>query len=310
LKRIEQQHNVRIRIPQQDDVSETVTIQALGDGGGGEAAKKEFESILGFQLGSDKLTLVEFDVPLAKFGLVIGKQGATLKDLQNKSNCSITVPKSEGNISATGSASNLALLVPMVEKVINKQINIIKSDTKVERKQEAKMDITSKRISEVLFFPEESGSDVRLMRMIAFLRAATKTLDIAIFTMSDDRISGAVEDAKNSGVQVRVLTHAATMSEQGNDIQLLANVGIPVRAYQLSQSATGAASLMHHKFAVVDGVLLVNGSFNWTRGAAEGNCENVVISNDSQLVKPFVDHFETLWRDQNKFKAVAPVAGK
>jgi len=142
--------------------------------------------------------------------------------------------------------------------------------------------------------------------MIAFLRAATKTLDIAIYTMSDDRVSGAVEDAKNSGVRVRIITHAATMGDQGSDVQLLANVGVPVRAFQLSQATgTPAAALMHHKFAVVDGTLVVNGSFNWTRGAAEGNCENVVITNNVDIVKPFIREFEKLWKDDAHFKTVS-----
>ena len=49
--------------------------------------------------------------------------------------------------------------------------------------------------------------------------------------------------------------------------------------------------LMHHKFAIVDSTLLLNGSFNWTERAVSENCENVVIS---RWANQFVIFCETL----------------
>jgi phosphatidylserine/phosphatidylglycerophosphate/cardiolipin synthase-like enzyme len=39
------------------------------------------------------------------------------------------------------------------------------------------------------------------------------------------------------------------------------------------------------QFAVLDGGVLVNGSFNWTRGAATANCENIMIVNHRPLAR-------------------------
>ena len=44
---------------------------------------------------------------------------------------------------------------------------------------------------------------------------------------------------------------------------------------------------MHHKFAIFDGTRLVNGSYNWTRGAADLNYENLVESADPWLLATF-----------------------
>lgn len=52
---------------------------------------------------------------------------------------------------------------------------------------------------------------------------------------------------------------------------------------------------MHHKFAIVDGKILVNGSFNWTRQAVLSNRENVVITRDSALVEGFKKEFTVMW---------------
>ena len=67
--------------------------------------------------------------------------------------------------------------------------------------------------------------------------------------------------------------------------------------------------LMHHKFAIVDSTLLLNGSFNWTERAVSENCENVVISRwanqfvifefklsrEKTLVDEFLDEFEKMF---------------
>lgn len=52
---------------------------------------------------------------------------------------------------------------------------------------------------------------------------------------------------------------------------------------------------LHHKFAVFDDDTLVTGSYNWTRGAAERNEENFLVSQDPRLVRIYADKFEDLW---------------
>ncbi len=44
--------------------------------------------------------------------------------------------------------------------------------------------------------------------------------------------------------------------------------------------AHGLSGHMHHKFALFDGGRLLTGSYNWTRGAAETNYENVIDTTD------------------------------
>ena len=52
---------------------------------------------------------------------------------------------------------------------------------------------------------------------------------------------------------------------------------------------------MHHKFAVIDKRILINGSFNWTRSAITGNYENVCITNSDDMVRPYLELFNGLW---------------
>jgi phosphatidylserine/phosphatidylglycerophosphate/cardiolipin synthase-like enzyme len=139
--------------------------------------------------------------------------------------------------------------------------------------------------AEVWFSPNDNC----VARIRSFLAASKKTADLCVFTITDDRLTEAIIDAHQRGVRVRIITDDEKSLDPGSDISRLTNAGIPLRMDRSQYH-------MHHKFAVVDGESLLNGSFNWTRGAAENNEENFVISNDPRLVKAFVEAFETLWK--------------
>ncbi|MCX8239348.1 MAG: hypothetical protein OSB05_11060 [Akkermansiaceae bacterium] len=46
--------------------------------------------------------------------------------------------------------------------------------------------------------------------------------------------------------------------------------------------------------------LLRSGRDNWTRSAATKNDENIVVTNNPKIVKPFTGKFNELWRQRAK----------
>ena len=132
-----------------------------------------------------------------------------------------------------------------------------------------------------------------LTRLLDVINAATKTLDVCVFTITCNEIADAVVAAHKRGVKVRVISDDDQANAKGSDLASIGEAGAEVR--------TDAASThMHHKFAVIDGKVLVNGSFNWTRQAVLGNQENVMVLRDSQLASVFAAEFERMW---GQFKA-------
>lgn len=120
------------------------------------------------------------------------------------------------------------------------------------------------------------------------LASAIKSLDICVFTISDNTISDVIIQKHRQGIQLRILTDLQKQYDAGSDIEILKNAGITVRFDSSDQH-------MHHKFAIIDGERLLNGSYNWTRSAADYNFENLLVTNDEGLVKPFAKEFERLW---------------
>lgn len=54
------------------------------------------------------------------------------------------------------------------------------------------------------------------------LRTCKKTLDIAIFTLTNDKIFAAIEETWNRGVEVRIITDDECCKHIGSDIYKLA----------------------------------------------------------------------------------------
>lgn len=120
------------------------------------------------------------------------------------------------------------------------------------------------------------------------LTGARKSADICVFTITDDRLGDAILDAHRRGVAVRVITDNSKAEDLGSDIGRLEQAGIPTRVDR-------SPFHMHHKFAILDGETLLTGSYNWTRGAARDNEENLIVTTDPRLLTPFAATFGRLW---------------
>jgi cardiolipin hydrolase len=136
-----------------------------------------------------------------------------------------------------------------------------------------------------------SPSEACPRRIASFVRGVRRTVDICVFTITDDRIASAIIDTHRNGRRVRVITDLNKTTDLRSDCEKLANVGSDVRA------ADRAAAHMHHKFAIADESLLLTGSYNWTRGAADYNEDNFLITGDRRFVRAYVQHFQKLWRE-------------
>lgn len=144
--------------------------------------------------------------------------------------------------------------------------------------------------SSVFFSP----GDYCLNAIISQIESAKKTLDICVFTISDDRISSVIIDRHRNKVKVRILTDNEKLLDEGSDIERLAKSGIPIRVDRTEAH-------MHHKFAVADGAVVVTGSYNWTRSAAQYNQENIVVTMEPGVVQTFGRAFEKMWEVMEPF---------
>lgn len=136
-----------------------------------------------------------------------------------------------------------------------------------------------------------------LQQIIHRLGQCRRAAELCVFTITDDRITRAILAAHDRGVKVRIISDNEKCHDPGSDIHKLRDSGIPVKLDDVRgpRSDPGINGHMHHKFALFDGLRLVNGSYNWTRGAADMNYENIVDTADAKLIAAFAAEFERLW---------------
>jgi phosphatidylserine/phosphatidylglycerophosphate/cardiolipin synthase-like enzyme len=123
--------------------------------------------------------------------------------------------------------------------------------------------------------------------LINLISQARKSVYVAIYSFTRDSLARALIDAKKRGVEVKVVIEEENAYGQGSDYQMLKDAGIDIRL-------DGNPALMHHKFMIVDGELVVTGSYNWSTAAEDRNDENFVVIRDKEVVDRFTQEFNRL----------------
>lgn len=139
-------------------------------------------------------------------------------------------------------------------------------------------------IAEAHFSPGEACRE----RISELIGEARQSIDVCVFTITDNRLAEPLMSAHARGTKVRIITDNYKADDRGSDVDRFVRAGLSVREDR-------SENHMHHKYALFDGELLLTGSYNWTRSAADRNRENIVIVNDARLVRAFGEDFDQLW---------------
>ncbi|KAG9073155.1 hypothetical protein KI688_000942 [Linnemannia hyalina] len=138
-----------------------------------------------------------------------------------------------------------------------------------------------------IFFPSEES----FKQLVKTLDGAQKSLDICVYTITDDHLANAIIRAHERGVKVRIISDSEKADDLGSDVNRLRDNN------DISTRVDKSKSFMHHKFAVIDDQLVINGSYNWTKGARFDNRENLTLTNSPKAIQGFKGEFERLWAE-------------
>jgi len=130
--------------------------------------------------------------------------------------------------------------------------------------------------------------------IIQMVEGATRSLDIAVSSFTDGGICDAVVRAARRGVAVRLILPTAAQNEPGSQYGTLAAAGVPLRLVEGSTPFT-------HRFAVVDGAVVLTGSYEWAGGATQAAYGTLTVircpsgTTDHSTADEFSSEFAELW---------------
>jgi phosphatidylserine/phosphatidylglycerophosphate/cardiolipin synthase-like enzyme len=129
-------------------------------------------------------------------------------------------------------------------------------------------------------------------KLVALIDGTRRTLDVADYDFDLPNVAQAMARAKSRGVAVRMVTDTDTLQNKDAGVQAafktLRDAGISIVDDQ-------RRPIMHHKFAVSDGAVVLTGSWNFTVGDTYRLNNNAVILRNAEIAANFSTEFEKMF---------------
>lgn len=126
-------------------------------------------------------------------------------------------------------------------------------------------------------------------KIVSNISKTKAELKIAVAWFTNPRIYEIIENLISKGILLELILcdDRINFSNPKVDFQKLIDLGANIRVSE-------SPNLMHNKFCIIDGRILITGSYNWTLRAEQFNYENIIVSTDKQLINEFQDYFKLL----------------
>jgi phosphatidylserine/phosphatidylglycerophosphate/cardiolipin synthase-like enzyme len=146
--------------------------------------------------------------------------------------------------------------------------------------------------------------------IVAAIGRASQSADLALFVFSSQEIADALQARHAAGVEVRALIDPQFVFRDYSEALDLAGVALPNQACEVEPgnapwsppiASVGMPDLtpgdvLHHKFATIDGRLVLTGSHNWSEAANRNNDELLIAIQNPIVAAHFEREFERLYR--------------
>jgi phosphatidylserine/phosphatidylglycerophosphate/cardiolipin synthase-like enzyme len=138
---------------------------------------------------------------------------------------------------------------------------------------------------ETFFSPDDNAQS----RIIELINGAQHSVHFMAFVFTADPLAQAVVAAHQRGVQVSGVIEAGQSNNSGSDYQYLLDAGVDVHL-------DGNSRNMHHKVFIIDGEIVILGSYNFSRSAEERNDENLLIVHNVEMAADFEEEFDLVYQ--------------
>ncbi len=137
----------------------------------------------------------------------------------------------------------------------------------------------------VVFTPEDGALE---QAVIPLVNAAQFEIRFLAFSFTDYPLANAMIQRAQNGVSVAGVYERVGSDTDAAEFDTLYCSGVWVRR-------DGNPSFMHNKVVIVDQRYVITGSLNYSTSAEESNDENVIMIDNSEIARLYLQEFDRIW---------------
>ena len=135
---------------------------------------------------------------------------------------------------------------------------------------------------EVYFSPKGGCTDA----VVREIEAAQSMILVQAYSFTSPPIAKALVEAHKRGVRVQAILDRSAEKDNYSEADFLAQMGVPT-------AIDAKHSIAHNKIMILDGRVVLTGSFNFTRQAEDHNAENLLVIRSPQLAELYAANWQS-----------------
>ena len=143
----------------------------------------------------------------------------------------------------------------------------------------------------VYFTPGDSAEKA----IVDQLLSAKESILVQAYSFTNPAIASALVDARSRGVNVIVLLDKSHRTQRYSAADFTANAGI-------TTLIDDRHAIAHNKIMIIDGQVVITGSYNFTRAAEKSNAENLVIIESGSVAEKYNNNWQKHRRHSQPFQ--------
>jgi phosphatidylserine/phosphatidylglycerophosphate/cardiolipin synthase-like enzyme len=128
--------------------------------------------------------------------------------------------------------------------------------------------------------------------IVPIVKSATTSVRFLTFSFTDYPLADAMSQRAQAGVDVAGVFETVGSETEAAELRTLMCRKVPVKQ-------DGNPGFLHHKVIVVDERIVITGSMNFSTNAEESNDENVIIIDNAEIARLYLQEFERVWNLAN-----------
>jgi hypothetical protein len=166
---------------------------------------------------------------------------------------------------------------------------------------EAEIELLSSMLNTTLITVSFSRPEDTASILEYWIGKANSTIQLMVMLITHDGLTNALISAHDRGVDVEIIIDSDWEESSGSDFGDILSAGIDIRGDDRS-------GLMHHKVMIIDGYIIITGSYNWSASAEDTNDENVLILKSQAISQLYLLEFDRIWSQTSSSLPPATIA--